>query len=582
MHERLLFLLVLLLIVPGRAATLAQVPAPPVTQTSPGVPAGPSPQESATGPRDNEQKPDTGTGRIAGRVIGGETGAPLRRAVVTLSAEGMREGRSATTDEAGRFEFKELPAARYNLAAAKAGYVMMRYGQRRAFEAGSRNLELATGQSVTNVQFNLPRGGVITGRITDEFGEPIAGTTVKVMKQQYAEGRRQLMPVMGGWAGTDDLGRYRAYGLPPGEYFVSASMEGGVGPFAARSEDRGGFAPTYFPGTPTVADAQKVPVRAGTEVTANFALLPARTLAITGTAVDSEGKPVANGFIMVMEGPAGRRNMFTMSAGAMVRPDGTFTVSNLTPGEYVLHVNIDPGKEGEAEAAAVPVTLATEDISGLAIVTTRGATIAGQVILDGAQGASLRPAELTFFMTPVEPVSPMFGGRPFTPKDDWTFEGTARESPVLIRGGEQSAAWRVKAVLQRGVDVTDTGVVFRPGERVDDVQIVLSNRLSIVTGSVAADAGSPAKDYVVVVFPDDPNRWGPESRHIGSAQPDQRGQFEVKGLPPGNYLALAVEYLEEGQDRDPEFLQEMRPSATSFALAEGERKALTLTVVRRH
>ena len=118
----------------------------------------------------------------------GETGASLRRAVVTLSADGMREGRSATTDEAGRFEFKELPAARYALAASKAGYVMMRYGQRRAFEAGSRTLELATGQSVTNVQFNLPRGGVITGRITDEFGEPIAGTTVKVLKHQYTEG----------------------------------------------------------------------------------------------------------------------------------------------------------------------------------------------------------------------------------------------------------------------------------------------------------------------------------------------------------------------------------------------------------
>ena len=203
------------------------------------------------------------------------------------------------------------------------------------------------------------------------------------------------------------------------------------------------------------------------------------------------------------------------------------------------------------------------------------------VLLLIVQGASLRPAELTFFITPVEPVSPMFGGRTFTPKDDWTFEGTARESPVLIRGGEQSAAWRIKAVLQRGVDVTDTGVVFRPGEMVDDVQIVLSNRLSIVTGSVDADAGGPVKDYVVVVFADDPNRWSLESRHIGSAQPDQRGQFEVKGLPPGNYLALAVEYLEEGQDRDPEFLQEVRPSATSFALAEGERKALTLTVVRR-
>jgi len=172
-------------------------------------------------------------------------------------------------------------------------------------------------------------------------------------------------------------------------------------------------------------------------------------------------------------------------------------------------------------------------------------------------------------------------GRPITPKDDWTFEGTARESPVLIRGGEQAAGWRIKAVTQRGVDVTDTGVVFRPAERVDDVQIVLSTRLSLVSGSVAGDGGGPVKDYVVVLFADDPNRWGPGSRHIGSARPDQQGQFEVKGLPPVNYVALAVEYLEEGQDRDPEFLQQMRPSGTSFALAEGERKALALRLVAR-
>ena len=580
MNARLL-LLMLLMSAPAGSAGLAQAPARPVTQASPGVPTGSRPQESATGPRDNEQKPDTGTCRIAGRVIGGENGAPLRRAVVSLSAEGMREGRSATTDEGGRFEFKDLPAGRFDLNASKAGYVTMRYGQRRAFEAGSRSLELANGQSVTNVQFSLPRGGVITGRITDEFGEAVAGTSVKVLKHQFVEGRRQLMPVMGGWASTDDLGRYRAYGLPAGEYFVSASMEGGAGPFAARSEDRGGFAPTYYAGTPTAADAQQVSVRAGTEVTANFALLPARTLTISGTAVDSEGKPVPQGFIMVQEGPPGRRAMFTMHAGAMIRPDGTFTIANLTPGEYVLHVNTHSGGvEEESESAAVGVTLATEDISGLAITTTRGAKIAGQVILDGGQGAPVRPAELSFFVVPVEPVSAMWG-RPITPKDDWTFEGTARESPVLIRGGEQSSAWRIKAVLQRGVEVTDTGVVFRPGERVDDVQIVLSNRLTVVSGSVRTDRGEPAKDYVVIVFADDPDRWAPMSRHVGSARPDQQGQFEVKGLPPGNYLALAVDHLEEGQDRDPEFLRDMRPSGTSFALGEGERKTLALRIVRR-
>jgi len=108
----------------------------------------------------------------------------------------------------------------------------------------------------------------------------------------------------------------------------------------------------------------------------------------------------------------------------------------------------------------------------------------------------------------------------------------------------------------------------------------MTSRTSVVTGSVATERGVPAKEYAVVIYADDPNRWGPMSRYLGAARPDQQGQFEVKGLPPGNYLALAVEYLEDGQDRDPDFLQQMRPSATSFQLADGERKVLSLKIVQ--
>jgi hypothetical protein len=133
--------------------------------------------------------------------------------------------------------------------------------------------------------------------------------------------------------------------------------------------------------------------------------------------------------------------------------------------------------------------------------------------------------------------------------------------------------------LQRGVDVTDTGIVFRPGEVVDDLQVILTNRVSRIIGTVTTDRGGPAKEYAVVIYADDPNRWGPTSRFLRSARPDQRGQFEVKGLPAGAYLAVAVEYLEEGQDRDPEFLQQMRPYATSVQLGDAERKVLTLRVV---
>ena len=108
---------------------------------------------------------------------------------------------------------------------------------------------------------------------------------------------------------------------------------------------------------------------------------------------------------------------------------------------------------------------------------------------------------------------------------------------------------------------------------------MLSNRTSVITGSVANDRGVPANDYVVVVYADDRDRSGPLSRYVGSARPDQQDSFEIKGLPTANYLGVAVEYLEEGQDSDPELLQQLKTSATSFLLADNERKVLALKVV---
>jgi hypothetical protein len=270
-----------------------------------------------------------------------------------------------------------------------------------------------------------------------------------------------------------------------------------------------------------------------------------------------------------------------MNAGAMIRPDGTFTLT-LTPGEYVLHANTRSGgrSDDENETGAVPITLTADDVSGVSIVTMPPATLLGQILFEGAAAPPFKPAEVEFWAAPVNPTSNMWGGRPIRAREDWTFEGGAQESPAIIRGGpRQQSGWQITSIVQRDVDVTDTGIVFRPAETVDELQIVMSNRLSIVSGSVTTDRGAVAKDYSVVIFADDPNRWGPTSRFLRSARPDQQGQFEIKGLPPGNYLALAVEYLEEGQDRDPEFLQQMRPLAISVQLADAERKVLTLRIV---
>ena len=55
---------------------------------------------------------------------------------------------------------------------------------------------------------------------------------------------------------TDDIGQFRLHGLSPGDYYLSASF--GTSMALDRSEDRTGYAPTFYPGTPVLGEAQKV------------------------------------------------------------------------------------------------------------------------------------------------------------------------------------------------------------------------------------------------------------------------------------------------------------------------------------
>ena len=65
---------------------------------------------------------------------------------------------------------------------------------------------------------------------------------------------------------------------------------------------------------------------------------------------------------------------------------------------------------------------------------------------------------------------------------------------------------------------------------------------------------------------------------IRSARPDQNGRYEIRGLPPGEYLAAALDYVRENQWNDPEFLEELKSRADKFSLNESEHRQLDLIV----
>src|SRR5512138_66382 len=120
-------------------------------------------------PRDAVQT--TGRSIIRGRVLAGDSGTPMRRAFVRLNSPALRESRAAATDTDGRYEFSQLAAGRYTISVNKPAYVNWSYGQTRPNGPG-KPIVLLDNQLAENVDIRLPRGGVIAGRVVDEFGEP--------------------------------------------------------------------------------------------------------------------------------------------------------------------------------------------------------------------------------------------------------------------------------------------------------------------------------------------------------------------------------------------------------------------------
>ena len=356
----------------------------------------------------------TGTAVVRGRVVDAESGLPLRRAIVRASSATLPEGRISSTSQEGRYEFRDLPAGRYTLTVSKGAYVTISYGQRRPNERG-KLVELATGQVLERMDFNLPRGAVISGRIYDEFGDAVAGARVQAVRNRFVNGERRLTGA-GRSVATDDRGEFRLFGLPPGEYLISAELP----PFSSGSDERSRYAATYYPGTPSPAEAQRIAVAVGQEAAASFALLLVPTANVRGLAISSKGRPLTTGSVF-LQPEARDQGMFGAGNGGRIEADGNFRITNVSPGNYTLEARVSDDDDDAAEFASVPVVVGGEDVTGLVVRTTPGSSAYGTIVFEPSLPLRMKAGGMRVYAQAATPVIRGRNGRGRV-NDDWTFE----------------------------------------------------------------------------------------------------------------------------------------------------------------
>ena len=358
---------------------------------------------------------------------------------------------------------------------------------------------------------------------------------------------------------SDDRGRFRVHGFPPGPYTICATP---------RSERRPAipgesvYARTCFPFAVALRGTSKLALQ----------LERLGAFSIRGTVLGSEGTlppRLLARLVRLGDGPA-------RSTVLPIGTDGAFAVGRLPPGAYEVTAQTvslsRPPSSDPSEWARVRIEIVDRDVTDVVVQLTGGVTVRGRVFIDDPNtDRGLRSIE-------VRAVPPLLaGGVPSAPAvetdDDGLFALKGLFGPTVVRVRTPDR-YAVKSIRYAGRDITDVPVEFANDPDVS-VEIVLSPATAEIAGRVLDDVGRPAEDAGVLYFPADPAAG--RRTEGGLRQQSIGGRYRIDKIPGGDYLVIAVRGPRPGwTEKD---YAALAPLAERITLGDGERRVLDLRAV---
>jgi hypothetical protein len=418
-----------------------------------------------------------GTASLTGVVTEIGSGRPIPGALVRVSGDTpiLRDprhpaqgtppslSRVVLNDAEGRYTLRHLPAGPFFVVATRADFLPARYGQL-VPDGPARPVRLRADETM-RADLALVRAGVITGTVVDADGYPASRVRVAASILIPPDlGRGVLEHAR---TETDDRGVYRLFGLPPGDYTVTAArnslasvtnqrvmadagaidsaVERGPRPPAAPGLPptvivtvglpppgpivSTGYLPTYYPSVTRRAAAERVRVTGGEERRGiDIRLQSERSSMIRGIATlpFSPARPLQ--VALLVADSAGELTMLTSVRSAA---NGRFQFPDIEPGAYTLVAQtVSPAPPNPAARlprawGRLDVSVRPESTVDLRLETDAGRSVSGKLVYPSPRPAGTSP-EIGIALRVASPTTyPVFSQPPTTVvRPDGTFELT--------------------------------------------------------------------------------------------------------------------------------------------------------------
>lgn len=479
-------------------------------------------------------------------------------------------GLKAVTDPDGKYRITDVPAGNYQVAPVTPAFVISD-----ANKSYGQSLIVSEGDNVAGIDFDLMRGGVITGKVTDGDGHPVMEERLSLLA---ADNPRSGLAHVSVDFQTDDRGIYRMFGIRPGRYKVSIG-EDNFGAYNGFGTGRS-LPITFYPDATDAATGRVVEIGEGDEATNIDITVPpaSQNFSVSGRVMDGDtGEPIPNvtislSKILIID----RYSSSSSGGGTDVRsnPDGAFRLEKLAAGKY--SVSIQPPVESDLRAEPVTFDLIDQDVTGLLIKTTSGASLSGIVVLERKRDANSvgpAPAWLSVYWRSEAP-GYSYSSNGSTPiKSDGTFHvGGLTAGTVGFSVGAWSQVGDAKPIpivrIERDGVVQPNGIQIQNGEHVTGIRVVAAYSNGSIRGVVKLENGSlPPSGHLVVSL----SKVGDNAPNGGGNEPDARGHFLIEGLATGTYELTVTAHV-------PEWRQAPRKTRQLVSVTDGSATDVMISI----